>query len=91
MFAVMNSSPSAVADLFTSAEVTLIQHSTIAGHLPGLVSASSAKPRRKQVRKVEAAPPEPTNVQAHAVSPPKPKGKGHPRGQTLDTGTAKAN
>ena len=89
MLPVMNSSPSAVADLFTFAEVTLIQYSTIAGHLPGLVSANSAKHRRKQIHKVEAAPPEPPNVQAHAVSPPKSKGKGHPRGQTPDTGTAK--
>ena len=73
----MNPSPAEVVDLFTFAKVTLILYSTIAGHLAGLAFANSARPRRKQVSKVEASAPEPpkeeTNV--HAVTPPKPKGK----------------
>ena len=50
--------------------MTLIHYSTIGGHLPALVSANNAQPRRKQVNKFEAAPVEPPKeeVQTHVVS-----------------------
>ena len=71
-------------ELFTFAQVTLIQYSTIAGHLPSPIASSvTTKLRRKQANKVEVAPSDPPKeeVQANAVSPPKQKGKRHPRGQ----------
>ena len=53
----MNPSPTEIVELFSFAEVTLIQYATVAGHFPG-VAASSVKPKPKKVNKVEVTPEE---------------------------------
>ena len=57
-------------------EVTLVQHATVAGHLPG-VAAAAVKAKPKNVNKVEVAveeqPKEETQVCAVT---PRPKSKG---------------
>ena len=54
-----NPSPDEIVDLFTFAEVTLVQHSTLAGHLQG-ITAANTKIKRKKVNKVEVVQEEPT-------------------------------
>ena len=48
----MNPSLAVIVDLFAFAEVTLIQHSTVTGHLPG-ITAANTKVKRRKASKVE--------------------------------------
>ena len=49
---ITNPSPTEIVDLFTFVQVTLVQYSIVAGHLPG-VTAGNTKVKRKKVSKVE--------------------------------------
>ena len=52
---IMNPGPTEIVEPFTFVEVTLVQYTTVVGHLPGVSGA--AKP--KKVNKIEVAHEEP--------------------------------
>ena len=93
MVQVMNPSPTEIVDLFMFAAMSLIQYSTIAGHLPGLVAANNNKARRKPINKVEKTPQKPAKeeVQVHAVFPPKQKRDTHVASRKLLLRRSKPN
>ena len=81
----MNPSPTEIVELFSFAEVTLVQYATVSGHFPG-VAAPSVKPKPKKVNEVEVTPDEPIKgeAQINATTPttPRPKPKAQPKGNS---------
>ena len=75
---IMNPSPAEIADLLTFVEVTLIQYSTVAGHLPR-VTAANTKVKRKKVNKVEVIQEEPPKKEPQANARPKSLGVAYHR------------
>ena len=74
----MNPSPAEIVDLFTFVEITLVQYSTLTGHLAG-VTAANTKVKRKKVNKVEVTQKEPLQEepQVNAVNTTRPKRCGY--------------
>ena len=80
----MNPSPTAIIELFTFVEVTLVQYATVAGHFPG-VAAATGKTKPKKANAVCAVTPGlrvKDLTEAHPVSPAKADQEVSPKAKT---------